>query len=258
MKIDLSGRVALITGAAEGIGKGCARVLAEAGADLVLFDIKGDLGRKTTEELSSTGVRYLFVEGDVANDATVARMAAAIDREFGALHILVNNAGFNLFKGVADTTADEWDRIQAVDLRALFMITKALLPLLKKANGASVINIGSVHAHLTVPDLTAYAAAKGGVVSMTRALCQELGPFRIRVNAVCPGFIMTPMNERWFAAVPDRRETMKRILGYHPLGEIGQPEDIGHLVTFLASDKAKFITGASFTVDGGLTSRLMH
>jgi len=175
-----------------------------------------------------------------------------------ALHVLVNNAGFNLFKGIQETTLEEWEAIFKVDSTGVYLVTKAALPLLKAAGGASVVNIASVHAQLTVANITAYAAAKGAVVAMGRSLAQELGPLGIRVNTISPGFMDTPLLDRWLASEPDPAATMARVNGYHPLGRIGRPEDIGNLATFLAGDVSGFITGANIVIDGGLTTRLMH
>jgi NAD(P)-dependent dehydrogenase (short-subunit alcohol dehydrogenase family) len=258
MQISLSHRVALVTGAGEGIGRGCALALADAGADVIVNDVNAATGEATAAAVREKGRRGLFLRADVADAPAVAAMAQTVQREFGALHILVNNAGVNLFKGIAETTPEEWDQVLSVDLKGIFQVTRATLPLLKQADGASVINIASVHAQMTIAGIAAYAAAKGGVVAMTRSMAQELGPFDIRVNAVSPGFTRTPMVDRWLASTPDPEATLARVLAFHPLGRIGSPEDLGHLVTFLASDYARVITGANLVIDGGLTTRLMH
>jgi meso-butanediol dehydrogenase/(S,S)-butanediol dehydrogenase/diacetyl reductase len=172
--------------------------------------------------------------------------------------VLVNNAGVNLFKGIQETEPAEWNAIFDVDSTGVYLMTRAALPLLKAAHGASIVNIASVHALMTVPNITAYAAAKGAVVAMGRSLAQELGPFGIRVNTISPGFMDTPLLRRWIEGEPDPAATVARVNSYHPLGRIGTPEDLGHLVTFLASDHAGFISGANIVLDGGLTTRLMH
>lgn len=262
MKIDLQGRVALVTGAAEGIGKGCAEALAACGADVIVNDINDVAGQATAEELRNLGTRSRFIQADVSDAQAVNHVIETIRAEFGQLHILVNNAGLTLFKTLAETTPDDWDKIIGLDLRGVYLMTRAALPLLKAAgetvNGASVVHVASVHAQLTVADATAYVAAKGGVVAMTRALCQELGGFGIRVNSISPGFVRTPHLERWLASEPDPEATLRKVHSYHPLGRIGTPADVGHLVAFLASEQASFITGTNITVDGGLTARLMH
>jgi NAD(P)-dependent dehydrogenase (short-subunit alcohol dehydrogenase family) len=258
MRVSLEGRVALVTGAGEGIGRGCALVLAAAGADVVVNDINPETGEATVAAVRQKGRRSLFAPADVSDATAVQAMLDRVRAEFGALHALVNNAGCNLHKGIADTTPEEWDRVMGVDLKGIYLVTRAALPLLKQAGNASVINIASVHATMTIAEITAYAAAKGGVLAMGRSLAQELGPMGIRVNTISPGFIRTPMVERWLASTPDPQATMARVNDFHPLGHIGAPEDIGNMVAFLASDLAANITGANIMVDGGLTTRLMH
>ena len=258
MDIRFDGDAALVTGAGVGIGRGIAMSLAAAGATVIVNDLNADTGRRTVADIQAQGGRSLFVQADVSDEGSVAAMVQEIGRQFQSLRILVNNAGVGLFKGIQDTSLAEWQAIFGVDLTGLYLVTRAALPLLKAAGGASVVNIASVHAQMTMADITAYAAAKGGVVAMGRSLCQELGPFGIRVNSISPGFIDTPLLQRWLDSEPDREATLQRVLGYHPTGRVGTPEDIGALVAFLSSEHAGFINGANLVVDGGLTARLMH
>lgn len=258
MNVRLDGRVALVTGAGEGIGRGCALALADAGAVIFVNDKNTTTGAATVETIRAAGGQAHFVAADVAKADEVAAMFQAVAAQTSALHVLLNNAGVNLFKGMQETSLEEWNRIFSVDSAGVYLVTKAALPLLKAAGGASVINIASVHASLTVPNMTAYAAAKGAVLAMGRSLAQELGQFGIRVNTVSPGFMDTPLLDSWLATEPDPEATMARVNGYHPLGRIGRPQDVGNLVTFLAGDESSFINGANILIDGGLTTRLMH
>ena len=254
----LDGRVALVTGAGEGIGRGCALTLAAAGAEIYVNDKNPTSGENTAETIREQGGNAHFIAADVSNSRDVASMFHAIALRKSSLHILVNNAGFNLFKGIQETSLEEWNAVFSVDSTGVYLVTKAALPLLKAAGNASIINIASVHASMTVANMTAYAAAKGAVLAMGRSLAQELGPFGIRVNTISPGFMETPLLDRWLAQEPDPAASMQRVNGYHPLGRIGRPEDIGNLVTFLAGEQSGFISGANIVIDGGLTTRLMH
>ncbi|MCL5998119.1 MAG: glucose 1-dehydrogenase [Chloroflexi bacterium] len=258
MDIRLDKRVALVTGAGEGIGHTCAVALATAGADVVVNDANPATGRATAAAIEKMGRRSLFVQADVSDAHAVQSMVETVQETFGALHVLLNNAGVNIFKNLEQTTPEEWDRVMSVDLRGIYLVTRAALPLLQAANGASVINVASVHASATVAGMTAYAAAKGGVVAVGRSLAQDLGRFGIRVNTISPGFVQTPLLDRWLASEPDPQASLARVLGFHPLGRIGTPQDIGNLVVFLASDFSSFISGANITIDGALTARLMH
>lgn len=258
MNVRLDGRVALVTGAGEGIGRGCALALAASGAQVFVNDKNPVTGEDTAETIRASGGQAHFVAADVSNAHQVQAMFDAVAQRSRSLHILVNNAGVNLFKGIQDTSLEEWNSVFNVDAAGIYLVTKTALPLLKAAGSSSVINVASVHATMTVAYMTAYAAAKGAVLAMGRSLAQELGPFGIRVNTISPGFMHTPLLESWLATEPDPEATMQRINGYHPLGRIGRPEDIGNLVTFLAGDESSFITGANIVIDGGLTTRLMH
>jgi NAD(P)-dependent dehydrogenase (short-subunit alcohol dehydrogenase family) len=160
MNIDLSGKWALVTGAGSGIGRGCAQVFAECGANVAVNDIDAGAAEKTVAMVKKLGRQSIVLVGDVGDESAVAAMYNMLARSTDKLHILINNAGFNMFKGIADTTPAEWDRIMQVDLRGIYLMTKAALPMLKAAKTSSVISIASVHAHATVPHLTAYAAAK--------------------------------------------------------------------------------------------------
>ena len=269
MDVSLKGMVALVTGGGSGIGRGVSQVLAANGAAVIVVDVNDGDGNATVSSIAQAGGKAMFIHGDVASEASMKQVFERIAADpIGAagLHILVNNAGVENFTGIEDTSFDDWDWITGVDLRGIFVCTKLALPLLKKAAGvpsghaagASVINIASVHAHATLGNLTAYAAAKGGVVSMTRSLSQELGPVGIRVNSISPGFVDTPMVRRWLNSQPNPTAELERVHKLHAVPRIGTPEDVGNMIVFLASGFATYIVGANITIDGGLTNRLQH
>jgi NAD(P)-dependent dehydrogenase (short-subunit alcohol dehydrogenase family) len=258
MKIDLAGKVALVTGAAEGIGGGISNVLADAGAHVVVNDIQVDKGQKMVEAIRQRGGSAEFIAADVSDEIAVRQMFDDVKARHSSLHILINNAGIALFKGLADTESTEWDHVVSVDVKGIYLVTRHALPLLKSTKAASIINIASVHAILTVDGMTAYAAAKGAVVAMVRSLAQEFGRDGIRVNAVSPGFVDTWLFHSWLEHEPDPQASMARVKGLIPTGRITSVDEVGNLVAFLCSDLAPSITGMNYIIDGGLTCRLMH
>jgi len=258
VNIDYKNHVILITGSSMGIGLGCAEVLGACGATVLINSRRDGPGEATAAKLRESGIAADYLRGDVASSDDIRQLATTIGERHGKLDVLVNNAGVNLFKGLEGSTMEDFDRVINVDFRGLFEMSKMMLPLLKKAPSASIINISSVHADLTIPEITAYAGAKGAVVSMTRCMAQELGPFGIRVNTISPGFTETPMLDDWLASTPDPQATMDRVNNLHPLRRISSGQDIGNAVAFLASPLARAITGINLVVDCGLTTRLMH
>lgn len=256
MKIDLRHQLAVVTGAGRGIGFGVARELARAGADVIVADIRED-AEAAVKTLVDAGLSASFARVDVSEPSDVARLGAAV-RDRGALNILVNNAGIAYFNGIADTEPRDWDRVIGVDLKGVYLMTRAMLPMLRQGAPSSVVNIASVHANLTVANMTAYAAAKGAVVAMVRSLAQELGPHRIRVNAISPGFVDTPLYRGWRDAEPDPAAAEARVQSFLPLRRISTPDEIGYATAFLCSEFAGSITGTNLVIDSGLTTRLMH
>lgn len=243
--------VALVTGAAKGIGAGIAERFIEAGAAVVLFDIDGQGARELAQSLSTRG-RALAIEGDVTREDDVERAIARTVAEFGRLDVLVNNAGIDVAGQIPEYSSAQWDRQVGVNLKGAFFFAKHAIRQMR-GRGGSIVNIASVHAFISYPGNAAYDASKAGLVALTRTLALDHGHEGLRVNAICPGYIDTPMTEEWLASVPDRQETERQMLAVHPLGRIGTPRDIAEAVLFLASDAASFITGACLVVDGGMS-----
>jgi NAD(P)-dependent dehydrogenase (short-subunit alcohol dehydrogenase family) len=250
--IRLDNKVALITGAASGIGAGIAERFSEAGAAVVLFDINGEGARSMERKLRETG-RALAVAGDVSCEEDVKAAVEQGVRAFGTLDILVNNAGIEVLGPIVELTSSDWDRQLNVNLKGVFLFSKYAIPHLR-VHGGAIVNISSVHAFVAYEGNAAYDASKAGMVGLTRALALDHGREGIRVNAVCPGYIDTPLMDHWFNAQPDVAAARRQVISFHPLGRMGTPRDVADAALFLASDAASFISGTFLVVDGGMTA----
>lgn len=240
----LEGRVALVTGAGSGIGEGIARGMAGEGARLLAVDIDGAAAERTARSLGGAARSFAC---DVGDPAQCDALAAAVRREIGAISVLVNNAGIIRRGTVADPKARaDWDATLRVNLDGPYLMATAFLDQLKESRGA-IVNIGSIQSFVALPNSAAYTTSKGGVRALTKALAIELSPLGIRVNAIGPGLIATPLN----AKARENPAYMKNFEGRIPLGRIGTPEDIAPVAVFLASDMARYVTGVTLPVDGG-------
>ncbi len=245
-------RVAIVTGAAKGIGRACARVFGAAGASIALIDIDGDAASATLKELGERGVQAAFFNADVSCAAAVSGAVQGILESFGRIDILVNNAGTHDGKGIQEAGEDDWDRIISTNLKSVFLVSKAVLPSLKQSGGA-IINMGSMVGLVGQGSSGAYSASKGGIVALTKNMALDLAPHRIRVNCICPGWVETPLVNEWFALQPDEAEARDYVNSIHPLGRIAAADEIGKVALFLASDLASFVTGVAIEVDGGVS-----
>ncbi len=254
--MKLAGKVAIITGAGKGIGAGIARVFVREGAKVVAADWDEAAGRKTADDLRGSGGQATFVRCDVSNEEQVKALVAATIAGYGRLDVLVNNAGIGVYKGVLDTTREEWERCLAVNLTGVFLCSKYAIPHIKAAGGGAIVNIASVHAYQNVGGTAPYAASKGGVVALTRVMAIDYGRDHIRVNAICPGWIYTPLIQGIFAGSPDPAQAKRDVERRQILGRLGTPEEVGEAAAFLASDEASYIIGASLMVDNGMTAQL--
>jgi NAD(P)-dependent dehydrogenase (short-subunit alcohol dehydrogenase family) len=247
----LAGKSALVTGGAAGIGRAIALRFSREGAAVALLDVDEPGGRAVAAEIAAAGGRALALAGDVARDEDVRSAVERAVAAFGALHVLVNNAGVNGMKTAESATEADWARAIDVDLKGVWLGCKHALPHLRAAGGGSIVNVASMHAMRTMPRSFPYAAAKGGVIALTRSVAIDAGPSRIRVNALCPGTIETKLTADWIAAQPDPAAARRRLVAAVPLGRLGTADDVAALALFLASDESAFLSGAALPLDGG-------
>ncbi len=252
----LDGKVAAITGAALGLGKATALRMAEEGAAVAILDMLDAEGEALAESLRAAGRQAAYWRCDVSRETEVRDTLAAVVERFGRLDILVNNAGVaGPSKPTHEITEAEWDRVQAVNVKGVFFCTKHAVPALKAAGGGAIINLSSIYGLVGAPDVPPYHASKGAVRLMTKTDALIYAPDRIRVNSIHPGFIWTPMVESHLSSQGDLEEGRKAVAALHPLGHIGEPDDIAWGAVYLASDEARFITGSELVIDGGYTAR---
>jgi len=249
----LGGKVAIVTGAGSGIGKVAAELFAAEGASVVVADVVTEAAHATARQILSTGATATAVTVDVSSESDTQRMVGAAVENFGALHVLFNNAG--IFPGddggVLDTAPETWDRVMAVNLRGVWFGCRAAVPVMIDSGGGSIVNVASFVALMGAATAqVAYTASKGGVLAFTRELAVEYARRGVRANALCPGPIDTPLLAELLAD-PARRQ---RRLVHIPLGRLGRPEEIARAALFLASEESSFMTGSALVVDGGITA----
>lgn len=252
----LKGKVAVVTGAALGLGRATAIRMAEEGASVALLDLHDDVGGRLAQELSGRGLPARYWRCDVANEAEVARVVNEVAGHFGRIDVLVNNAGVaGANKPTHELTEAEWDFVQGVNVKGVFFCTKHAIPHMKRAGAGSIINLSSIYGLIGAGDVPPYHASKGAVRLMSKNDALIYAPDKIRVNSVHPGFIWTPMVEGFLEGQGDVETGRHAVDTLHPLGHIGEADDIAWGCVYLASDEAKFVTGAELVIDGGYTAR---
>ena len=253
--MKLEGKTALITGAGMGIGRAIALLFAEHGARVIVADYDVDSGRATVTEIEKRGGRGSFVAVDVSDPAAVEEMARVALNVGDRVDILVNNAGIDLptATNVVDTTTEEWDRILDVNLRGVFLCSKAVIPAMQSQGGGAIVNVASVAGLAPMQQEAGYGASKAGVILLTKQMARDFAPDGIRVNSVCPGPMEKPTRDRlaYLEKDPDAYERRQAFSEEIPLGRMCVAEDIAAAVLFLASDDAAMITGVDLVVDGG-------
>ena len=247
----LEGKIAIITGAGSGIGRACAVAFAREGARVALV---GRRKEKLEAVAAEIGEAALVCVGDVSKKKDIEEMVKRAAAHFGGLQVLVNNAA-SLIAGTAEThTEAEWDESFNTNVRGVWLLSRAALPHMKRAGMGSIINISSVLGLVAAKNRLAYAASKGAVTLMTKAMALDHAAENIRVNAICPGIVETEMVQQFITQAPDPEAARKHRIGLHPMGRFGRPEDIAHMAVYLASDESAWVTGGAFPVDGGYTA----
>lgn len=249
--LSLQGRIAMVTGAASGIGRGIAGRLAEVGAFVALLDIDQANGRATASKIAEQGGDAVFLECDVRRASDCRRTTEAVIQKGGGIDILCNCAGIAMRKDVVDLTEEEWDCVLDITLKGIYLLSHEVIPHMVRLGGGIIVNIGSGWSLKGGPRAASYCAAKGGVANLTRAMAIDHGKNNVRVNCVCPGDVDTPMLHSECVQLGENKDVFLRNAANRPLARLGTPEDVANAVLFLASPMSSWITGAALVVDGG-------
>ena len=249
-KFALTDKVAIVTGGGKGIGRGIALGFAEVGANVVIADVDGAAAEATAAEIRDIGQRTLVMTADVRDSGQVAKVVEQTLQEFGRIDILLNNVGGTFIIPTLEMSENAWDALLRVNLKTVFLCSKAVARSMMEQRKGNIINIVSIESHKASPGVAAYGAAKAGIVNLTQSLAGEWGPYNIRVNAIAPGFIVTPGGARTWKT-PEREAEILRAI---PLKRTGQPEDIAGAAIYLASEASDYVSGQTIFVDGGLSA----
>jgi NAD(P)-dependent dehydrogenase (short-subunit alcohol dehydrogenase family) len=249
----VAGKVAVVTGSGMGLGRASCRLLAAEGATVVCTDVAMSPGEETAELIRKAGGKAQFQQLDVSKPENWPRVMAEVEREHGRLDVMVNNAGICHVGTIEDTTLEHWRHTMAVNAEGVFLGCQHAIGLMKRSGGGSIINLSSIDGVIGEADLAAYCASKGAVRTLTKAVAAHCAEKRygIRCNSIHPGYIWTPQTENYLRGLGHLEKERAKALARHPIGKLGEPDDIAFMVLYLASDESKFVTGAEMVVDGG-------
>jgi NAD(P)-dependent dehydrogenase (short-subunit alcohol dehydrogenase family) len=252
----LENKTAVVTGGSKGIGRATCHVLAREGARVAITDIADEAGRDVAKAIMDDGGTAEYWHLDVSREDEVRDVFRAIVQDFGGIDVLVNNAGISgINKPTHEIPTEEWDEVMAINLKGVFLCTKHVISYMKKRGKGSIINLSSIYGIISAPDIPAYHTSKGGVRLMTKTDALLYARDGIRVNSVHPGFIWTPLVESYLKDKGDVEEGRKSLDELHPIGHVGEPDDIALGILYLASDESKFVTGSELVIDGGYTAQ---
>ena len=253
MSKRLRDKIAIITGAARGIGAKSAEFFAAEGAAVAIWDLNAERGDEVAQQIQAKGNTAIFCKCDVTDSAQIQDAAQRVTSELGAPNVLFNNAGIAVVGELEDISEADWDRQYNVNVKSIYLVSRAIIPLMREAGGGSIINMGSESAFVGFPMHPAYTSSKAAVVHLTRSMAVRYAEDNIRVNSLCPGTINTELYREFIAQQADPEAINREIEGMHPLG-IGEPEDIAWAAVYLASDESRYMTGAPMLVEGGILS----
>jgi NAD(P)-dependent dehydrogenase (short-subunit alcohol dehydrogenase family) len=257
---ELSGKTAIVAGGSLGIGRATAELLAKRGANVALFGRKQQAVDEAVAAIKTTGGTALGLTADISNSSDVEKVIKATVKQFGGIDILVNSAGIQTYGTVVETDEALWDKVFDINVKGMYLTAHFAIPEMEKRGGGAIVNVSSVQAFQSQKQVAAYTATKGAINALTRAMALDHAEQKIRVNTICPGSIDTPMlrhSADMFKAEGETVDDVVRTWGsFHPIGRVGTGEDVAELIAFLVSDRATFITGGEFKVDGALTAQI--